>query len=91
MKTKTKVKEYRGLVAVMKHNFPYEYYGKHKVSRGSRIELGDAPHDNYYCDKGVVLILGHGANVIIPKDRINLYLSTTKVTTRTRFKKIKTL
>lgn len=75
------------LFAVMDRDFTYEYYRKEILEKGSRYRVG--PHGNRLTDKGFILVLGHGANEIVPKEFFHLEEDIITVTTTTKTRRIK--
>ena len=56
------------LFLVMVKPFTYEYYVKHTMKVGHRMEI----HPRDLRDNGYYMIVGHGMNEIIPRDCFRL-------------------
>ena len=79
----TATKTIRRTFAVMDRPFTYEYYTKTTIKKGERFRIRTGGGDYGYklLDEGLLIILGHGADEIIPKDRFHLEAEEEVVTT----------
>ena len=62
------------LYIVMDEAFEYEYYNKNVIKKGARFAVG-RHHEGgvgVLKEDGFVLIIGHGADVLIPRDKFHL-------------------
>lgn len=61
------------LYIVMDEAFEYEYYNKNVIKKGARFAVGRGRGGaGVLQDDGFVLIIGHGADVLIPREKFHL-------------------
>lgn len=78
--TTATTKTIRRTFAVMDRQFTYEYYGKNVVKKGARLRVGNRGYGYQLLEEGLLIILGHGADEIIPRDRFHLEVEEEVVT-----------
>lgn len=59
------------LYVVMDEAFEYEYYNKNVIKKGARFAVGRGGN-GVLVDDGFVLLVGHGADVLIPREKFHL-------------------
>ena len=79
----TTTKTIRRTFAVMDRPFTYEYYTKTTIKKGQRFRIRTGGGDYGYklLEEGIVLVLGHGANEVIPATHFHLEVEEEVVTT----------
>ena len=89
MKKKNADKVTTRLFAVMDRDFNYEYYTKHTVEKGTRHRVG--PYGHRLTNEGFIIILGHGADQLVPKGCFHLEeeVTTVKMVTTTETRRVK--
>ena len=70
---------------VMNQEYVYEYYNTNVIRKGTRMRVGPRPTGSGFLQEdGFVLIIGHGADVLIPRDRFDIEDVVTETVTTTR-------
>lgn len=85
-KTEKTVKTITRTFAVMDRAYTYNYYTKNTIRKGTQFRIG-GPHGYRLLDDGLLLVLGHGADELVPRDRFHLEIEEEQqvlVTTTTR-------
>ena len=67
--------------AVLDRDFSYEFYGKSTFPAGSKFNLGKGKRSYRLTNEGIVIVLGHGMNEIIPNDFFHIEETTTTTVT----------
>ena len=61
------------LYIVMDEAFEYEYYNKNVIKKGARFAVGRGRDGaGVLKEDGFVLVIGHGADVLIPREKFHL-------------------